>query len=295
MNGERDAMKLWPGQPNPQGATWDGQGISFSLFSIHATKVELCLFDRARPQRQIACLTLPERTDHVWHGYLPGGEPGLLYGYRVHGPYAPHQGHRFNPARLLIDPYARAIAGTVNWTAPVYGYQLGMEEDLAPDQGDSAPGIPRSVVTESLFEWDGDRPLNRPWNETVIYEIHLAGMTMKHPEVAPHLRGTYRGFASPAIIDYLLSLGITAVELLPVHQGVHDRLLIERGLENYWGYNTIGFFAPDGRFSSSGVQGGQVREFKEMVKTLHRAGIEVILDVVYNHTAEGNHLGPTLS
>lgn len=288
--------KIWPGKPYPLGATWDGQGVNFALFSENATSVELCLFDRADPTREIERIRMPEQTDHVWHVYLPGLQPGTLYGYRVHGPYAPEQGHRFNPHKLLIDPYAKAIDGTIEWNDALYGYKVGSaQEDLEPDTTDSAPFIPKAVVIDPAFDWGEDRRPNTPLYRSVIYELHVKGFTKLHPDIPEHLRGTYAGLAHPATIEYLQALGITAVELMPVHHFVSDRFLVERGLVNYWGYNSIGYFAPDVRYSSAGTRGEQVREFKAMVKALHAAGIEVILDVVYNHTAEGNHLGPTLS
>jgi glycogen operon protein len=284
-----------PGDPYPLGAVWDGAGVNFALFSEHATGVELALFDPRDPKRETHRIALRERTDQVWHVYLPEARPGLHYGYRVHGPYDPAAGHRFNPAKLVLDPYAKAIAGTVEWNDAMFGYRVGDPAgDLAPDDRDSAPFMPKSVVVDTAFTWGDDAPLRTPWHRTVIYEVHVKGMTTRHPDVPRELRGTYAGFGSPPVVEYLRRLGVTAVELLPVHHFVRDRHLADRGLLNYWGYNSIGFFAPDPRYSSAGSAGQQVREFKTMVKTLHRAGIEVILDVVYNHTAEGNHLGPTL-
>ena len=285
-----------PGAPYPLGATWDGAGVNFALFSEHATAVDLCLFDPNDPAREIPRVRMHEQTNQVWHVYLPEARPGLLYGYRVHGPYEPENGHRFNPAKLLLDPYARAITGSFTWHPSLFGYRLGdPAEDLVPDDTDSAAYMPRCVAIDPAFSWGDDRRPRTPWHKTVIYELHVKGFTARHPEVPRELRGTYAGLASPAAVDYLSRLGITAVELLPVHHAVADRHLVERGLTNYWGYNSIGFLAPDARFASSGTSGAQVAEFKTMVKTLHEAGIEVILDVVYNHTAEGNHLGPTLS
>jgi isoamylase len=293
---ERKAMmNIWPGTPYPLGATWDGHGVNFALFAEHATGIELCLFDETDGTKQVACFSLTEQTDLVWHGYLPDVRPGQRYGYRVHGPYQPADGHRFNPAKLLLDPYARAIDGTVQWDDAVFGYQVGHRDaDLIPDERDSAPAMPKSLVIDPAFDWGNDRPPRIPWHETIIYEVHVKGFTARHPDVPLELRGTYAGLACPPALDYLRSLGITAVELLPVHQFVADRHLVEGGLTNYWGYNSIGFFAPDVRYASSGSLGEQVGEFKSMVQALHRAGLEVILDVVYNHTAEGNHLGPTL-
>ena len=285
-------MRLWPGKPFPLGPWWDGEGTNFSLFSEHAKKVELCLFDEHDRETRYE---LAERTAFHWHGYLAGIGPGQRYGYRVHGPWAPEQGHRFNPAKLLIDPYAKAISRRIRWSDELFGYRIGDPNgDLAPDERDSAAQVPRSVVIDTSFSWGDDRSPRIPWNRTVIYECHVRGMTMRHPEVPEWKRGTYLGMASDAIIDHLLRLGITAVELMPVHHFAVERQVAERGLTNYWGYNSIAFFAPEVRYATSGL-GQQVAEFKSMVKTLHRAGIEVILDVVYNHTAEGNHLGPTLS
>lgn len=288
-------MRVWPGRPYPLGATWDGAGVNFALFSESATGVELCLFDGNTDPHEIARIPVVEETDQVWHIYLPELRPGQLYGYRVHGPYLPSEGHRFNPHKLLVDPYAKAIAGTVQWSDALFGYTIGHEEaDLSFDERDSAGGIPKCVVVDPAFSWGNDALPRIPWHQTIIYELHVKGFTMRHPEVPPELRGTYAGLTHPAVIDYLKRLGVTAVELLPVHQFVVDKHLRERGLTNYWGYNSIGFFAPDARYCSSGTRGQQVNEFKTLVKTLHREGIEVILDVVYNHTGEGSHMGPTL-
>jgi glycogen operon protein len=289
-------MEVWPGQPYPLGATWDGSGVNFALFSENATSVELCLFDAPDAVQETARISLTEQTDQVWHAYLPEARPGQLYGYRVHGPYEPQSGYRFNPAKLLLDPYARAIAGHVNWTEAVFGYQIGHPDaDLSRDERDSAADVPKCVVVDPAFSWGGDQRPRTPWHKTLIYEMHVKGFTARHPSVPEHLRGTYAGMTHPSVIKYLTSLGVTAVELLPVHHFISDKFLKDRGLTNYWGYNSIGFFAPDVRFSSSGFLGQQVTEFKTMVKTLHREGIEVILDVVYNHTGEGSHLGSTLS
>ncbi len=288
-------MKVWPGKPYPLGATWDGAGVNFALFSENATGVDLCLFDGPDGQNEIARIPLREKRGHVWHIYLPELRPGQLYGYRVHGAYEPVRGHRFNPAKLLLDPYAKAIAGTVKWSDALFGYTIGHPAaDLAPDPRDSAAGLPKCVVIDPAFSWGDDAAPHTEWHRTLIYELHVKGFTARHPQVPEKLRGTYAGLACPAVLDYLHSLGITAVELMPVHQFVADKHLVDKGLSNYWGYNSIGFFAPDARYASSGVHGDQVAEFKTLVKTLHREGIEVILDVVYNHTAEGNHLGPTL-
>jgi isoamylase len=287
-------MRVWPGTPYPLGATWDGEGVNFALFSENATGVELCLFEQALGGKEIAIAPLRERTHGVWHCYLPDVRPGQLYGFRVHGPYDPQQGHRFNPAKLVLDPYAKAITGNIEWGDALFGYIVGdQRQDLSWDARDSAPFVPKSVVVDSAFTWGDDRPPHVPWNRTVIYECHVRGLTMLHPEVPPRLRGTYLGMASDAIIDHLLSLGVTAVEFMPVHQFISDRTLRDKGLTNYWGYHTIGFFAPQVTYASGGL-GQQVSEFKTMVKRLHSAGIEVILDVVYNHTGEGNHLGPTI-
>ncbi|MBZ0159335.1 glycogen debranching protein GlgX [Candidatus Methylomirabilis sp.] len=289
-------MKIMPGRPYPLGATWDGAGVNFSLFSEHATKVELCLFDGPEGKIERERIPLPEQTHQVWHLYLPEIRPGQLYGYRVHGAYEPRAGHRFNPAKLLIDPYAKAISGTATVSDEMFGYTVGdPAEDLSRDDQDSAECMPKCVVIDPAFTWGDDRPPRTPWHRTIIYEVHVKGFTVHHPQVPKVQRGTYAGLASPAAIDYLRKLGITAVELMPVHHCVTDKPLVDRGLTNYWGYNSIGYFAPDVRYSSSGRLGGQAAEFKTMVKTLHDAGIEVILDVVYNHTAEGNHLGPSLS
>jgi glycogen operon protein len=269
--------------------------VNFALFSENATGVELCLFDGTGDQES-ARVPVEERTDQVWHVYLHGVRPGQRYGYRVHGPWDPPSGNRFNPAKLLLDPYAKAIDGTVRWSDALFGYRVGHPDgDLQRDDRDSAAAIPKSVVVDPAFRWGGDRPLRIPWHDTIIYETHVKGLTMRHPEVPENLRGTFAGLAHPAVTDYLRRLGVTAVELLPAHQFVADRHLVERGLTNYWGYNSIGYLAPDVRYASGGGLGQQVAEFKTMVKALHAAGIEVILDVVYNHTAEGNHLGPTLA
>jgi glycogen operon protein len=287
-----------PGRPFPLGATWDGSGTNFSLFSQHAERVELCLFDDEDREERIEVV---DRTAWNWHCYVPGVGPGQRYGYRVHGPYAPLEGHRFNPHKLLIDPYAKAIEGPILWDrANVLPYVPPADgapddADLEFDDEDSAPAIPKSVVVDETFEWEDDERPNRPWKETVIYETHVKGFTMRHPGVREDLRGTYAGLASDAAVEHLRSLGVTAVELLPVHHIADEHFLAERGLTNYWGYSSIGYFAPHAGYSASGTRGEQVREFKGMVKALHRAGIEVILDVVYNHTAEGNHLGPMLS
>ena len=282
---------VWPGRSYPRGANWDGEGVNFAVFSQHAEKVELCIFDdNGRHERQR--IVLRERTDNVWHCYLPQARPGLAYGYRVHGPYKPDEGHRFNPNKLLVDPYAKELIGQLRWSDALYGYTVGSKrEDLSFDRRDSAPLMPKSRVLEPAFTWGDDRRPSIPWQDMVIYELHVRGFTMTHPGVPPQLRGTYAALSSAPIIDYLKRLDVTTVELLPVHSFLNDRHLAEKGLQNYWGYNTLGFFAPEMRYSAS----RKVKEFKTMVKTLHSAGIEVILDVVYNHTCEGSHLGPTLS
>jgi glycogen operon protein len=289
-------MRIWPGQPYPLGATWTGLGVNFALFSAHATKVELCLFDSADAVRPSTCVQLPEHTDMVWHGYLPDVRPGQLYGYRVHGPYEPQAGHRFNPNKILIDPYARSVGRPVRWDDAMFGYRIGAEEaDLSFDTSDNAAFCPLAAVVDTAFTWGDDRPPRTPWHKTVIYELHVKGFSKLHPGIPEALRGTYEALTTEAAIDHLVRLGITAVELMPVHHHAYDRHLVERGLANYWGYNTLSFFAPDPRFAVGRGAGEATREFKRMVKALHTAGLEVILDVVYNHTGEGNHLGPTLS
>ena len=284
------SMRIWEGLPLPLGATYDGLGTNFSVFSEPAECVELCLFDPDGAERRIE---LSEATGFCWHAYLPDVGPGQRYGYRVHGPWDPANGLRANPAKLLLDPYARAIEGEVTWDPAVFGHRLDNPDQRNDD--DSAPFVPRSIVVDPDFDWGTDRPPARAENESIIYEVHVKGFTATHPEVPQRLRGTYAGLAHPAAIDHLVKLGITAVELMPVHQFVHDGHLLEKGLRNYWGYNSIGFLAPHNGYSSAGGGGGQVAEFKRMVRALHGAGIEVILDVVYNHTAEGGHQGPTLS
>ena len=286
---------ILPGKPYPQGATWDGTGVNFSLYSEHATGVDLCLFEEGAAA-QCETFAIRECTGYVWHCYIPGLKLGQLYGYRVHGPYNPERGHRFNPAKLLMDPYAHAIAGHPNWQAPVFGYRLDDPAmDLSRDDQDDAGGVPKGVVTTSHFDWENDRPPLTALHDTIVYELHVKGFTASHPEIPTELRGTYAGLTHPIAIDYLKDLGITAVELMPVHEFVDDKHLVDRSLRNYWGYNSINFFSPESCYSASGDRGEQIGEFKAMVKALHRAGIEVILDVVYNHTAEGSHLGPTLS
>ncbi|HEV2761591.1 MAG TPA: hypothetical protein VGV38_01255, partial [Pyrinomonadaceae bacterium] len=256
-------MKIWPGQPYPQGATWDGAGVNFALFSENATAVELCLFDSADDERESARIRMTEQTDQVWHVYLPEIRPGQLYGYRVHGPYAPEQGHRFNPHKLLIDPYAKAIASTVQWGDEMFGYTIGdPRADLSFDTRDSAAGVPKCVVVDPAFSWGGDKHPRTPWHKTLIYELHVKGFTARHPQVPEELRGTYAGLAHPSVVEYLLSLGVTAVELMPVHQFTSGKHLADKGLTNYWGYNSIGFFSPDVRYASTGRFGEQVEEFK---------------------------------
>ena len=281
--------QVWPGTAYPLGATYDGTGTNFAIFSEVAEKVELCLFDADGKEERIR---LPEMDGYVWHAFLPGIQPGQRYGYRVHGPYDPSQGLRCNPNKLLLDPYAKAIDGPVDWDPSVFGYDFTTGER---NDDDSAEHMPKSVVVNPYFDWGVDRPPRTPYHKTVIYEAHVKGLTMTHPDVPEELRGTYAGIAHPAVISYLQELGATAIELMPVHQFVQDDTLQQKGLRNYWGYNTIGFFAPHNEYASNTDNGMQVQEFKGMVRTLHEAGIEVILDVVYNHTAEGNHLGPTLS
>jgi isoamylase len=285
-----------PGVPYPRGATLTPEGVNFAVFSEHGTGVEICLFDHPDDSRESARIVLHEHTDGIWHGFVPGLKAGQLYGLRVHGPYEPEKGHRFNPAKLLLDPYARAIAGDFQWGPELFGYPLGQGEnaDLERSDADSAPHMPRCVIVDPAFDWAGDHSPRTPLDATIFYEVHVKGFTKLCPDVPEKLRGTYAGLGSDAAIAYFKKLGVTAVELLPVHQFVNDNFLIERGLCNYWGYNSIGFFAPHAAYSSDSRPGAQVREFKGMVMALHAAGLEVILDVVYNHTAEGSHLGPTL-
>lgn len=284
------SREVWPGSAYPLGATFDGQGTNFALFSEGAERVELCLFDADGTETRVP---LTEVDAFVWHGYLPTVQPGQHYGYRVHGPYNPAQGQRFNPNKLLLDPYAKAVAGEIDWGQSLFGYDFGDPDSRNDD--DSAAAMAKGVVVSPFFEWGGDRPLKTPYAETVIYEAHVKGLTQRHPEVPEELRGTYAGIAHPAVVEHLQRLGVTALELMPVHQFVNDSVLQDKGLSNYWGYNTLGFFAPHNAYAAGGQDGQQVQEFRAMVRALHEAGIEVILDVVYNHTAEGNHLGPTLS
>jgi isoamylase len=283
-------FRIHEGSPTPQGATWDGIGVNFTLFSANATKVELCLFDPAG-KKELERIELPEYTDEVWHGYLPDVGPGTVYGYRVHGPYEPEAGHRFNPNKLLLDPYAKAHVGKLRWGPEIFGYKLESEDDLTFDERDSAPLMPKCRVIDPSFTWSRDRKPAVPWARTVVYEAHVRGFTKLHPLVPENMRGTFAGLARQEIVDYIRSLGVTAVELLPIHSFVTDGYLLDKKLINYWGYNTIGFFAAEPRYFASGA----ISEFKQMVAHLHDAGLEVILDVVYNHTAEGNEHGPTLS
>src|SRR5712692_3621475 len=289
------SAEIWPGTRIPLGATFDGRGVNFAVFSERASKVEVCIFDPSAPEREERRFALFEQTAHVWHGYAPGLGPGTLYGYRVHGPFEPEKGLLFNPHKLLVDPYAKAISGRFDAKAPVFGHRLeGDPPAWRTDEQDDAWGKPKSVVVSDPFDWGNERSPRTSLARTVIYELHVRGFTFRHPDVPKELRGSYSALAHPAVIEHFKKLGVTALELLPVHESVPEGFLAERGLTNYWGYNTLGFFAPDQRFSSRGSTGGQVTEFKEMVKRLHEAGIEVILDVVYNHTCEGNQLGPTV-
>jgi glycogen operon protein len=290
-------MRVWPGQPYPLGATWTGLGVNFAIYSAHATGVDLCLFDSTEAKAPSACVPLPEHTDMVWHGYLPDIRPGQLYAYRVHGPYEPSRGHRFNPHKLVLDPYAKSIGRIVRWDDAMFGYTIGDPAgDLSFDTRDNAAVAPLAAVIDPAFTWGDDRPPRTPWHKTVIYEMHVRGFTMLHPDIPEALRGTYEALTTEPALQHLVDLGVTAVELMPVHHHAYDRHLVERGLSNYWGYNTLAFFAPDARYSAGGGRPAEsVREFKRMVKALHSAGLEVILDVVYNHTAEGNHMGPALS
>jgi glycogen operon protein len=288
---QTSSFRVEEGRPFPQGATWTGLGVNFSLFSANATKVELCIFDDAG-ETELARIALPEFTNEIWHGFLPDARPGTVYGYRVHGPYDPENGHRFNPNKLVLDPYAKAVVGQIKWDPALFGYVMG-EEDTTFDERDSAPFMPKSRVIDPAFTWGDDRAPRTPWEQTVIYETHLRGYTKLHPAVPEDLRGTFRGIVTPEVVRHIKSLGVTAVELLPVHMFADDSYLIDKGLVNYWGYSTLAFFAPSRRYAS--VPDFAFSEFKEMVSRFHAAGIEVILDVVYNHTCEGNEKGPTLS
>lgn len=291
-----EKVTIYPGQPYPLGATWDGNGVNFALYSENATAVEICLFDNEDDGEESIREFLPEHSHQVWHGYIPGIKPTQLYGYRVHGPYEPENGHRFNPHKLLIDPYAKAISGVINWHHSLFGYDFNSEhKDLSYSDGNGAAYIPKAVVIDPGYDWEGDKLPRTSYHNSIIYELHVKGFTMRHPDIPEEIRGTYAALGHQVTIQYLKDLGVTAVELMPVHQFVNDHHLQEKGLSNFWGYNTIGFFAPDVRYGSNSYRGAHVQEFKDMVKALHKAGIEVILDVVYNHTAEGNEMGPTLS
>jgi isoamylase len=292
MNSSKN-LQIKEGLPHPCGATWDGKGTNFAIFSAHATKIDVCLFDD-HGERELSRIVLPEHTNQIWHGYLPNVGPGTIYGYRVHGPFAPDAGHRFNPNKLLLDPYACAHIGEIRWDPAVFGYQMETMDDLTFDERDSAPFMPKCIVVDPDFDWAGARSRKRvPWDHTIVYETHVKGFTKLHPAVPDKLRGTYAGLGVKEVVDYIKSLGVTSVELLPIHTFVNDSQLLEKGLTNYWGYNSIGYFAPDPRYAAESEQ--TLREFKEMVARLHEGGLEVILDVVYNHTAEGNEKGPTLS
>lgn len=287
-------IEVYLGKPFPLGATWDGEGVNFALYTENATNVDLCLFSRLDNDVEEIKISMKEHTAHVWHIYVPGLKPGQLYGYRVNGPYQPQNGYRFNPNKLLIDPNAKAIAGVLEWDNSLFGYEIGnAQQDLSFSKTDSALFAPKGVVIDPAFNWKGDKLLKIPFHKTVIYEAHVKGLTKLHPEIPENIRGTYAGLCHPVMVNYLKELGITTIELMPVHYFIDESMLVEKNLVNYWGYNSIGFFAPDVRYSSSGMLGEQVVEFKTMVRELHKAGIEVILDVVYNHTAEGNQLGPT--
>jgi glycogen operon protein len=289
-------MRIWPGEPYPLGATWTGVGVNFALFSEHATRVELCLFDSVDATREATRIPLPEQTDMVWHGFLPDVRPNQLYGYRVEGPYEPQRGHRFNPNKVVMDPYAKAVARTIRWSDEMFGYEVGhADADLSFDIRDNAAFAPLATVIDPAFTWGEDRPLKTPWHKTVIYEMHVRGFTRLHPDIPHGLRGTYEALTREPALAHLKKLGVTAVQLMPVHHHAYERDLELRGLTNYWGYNSFGYFAPERRLAASKTPAGAVREFKRMVRALHAAGFEVILDVVYNHTAESNHLGPTLS
>jgi isoamylase len=293
---EQASLKAMPGQPYPLGATWDGKGVNFAVFSENAESIQLCLFNNENDAEEYIKIKIEEVSHHIWHVYVPDLKPGQLYGYRVFGPYEPENGHRFNHNKLLIDPYTKSLAGTIQWDDALFAYEVGnAEEDLSFSETDSAPFIPKSVVVDNSFDWENDSPLDIPYHDTIIYEAHVKGFTILNQEIPEEIRGTYAALAHPVTINYLKELGITAIELLPIHHFVADRHLLENGLTNYWGYNSLCFFAPDQRYSCTNGRGEEVTEFKNMVKELHKAGIEVILDVVYNHTAEGNHMGPTLS
>ena len=288
-------MRVWPGRPYPLGATWDGAGVNFAIFSEHAQKIELCLFDSVNAEKETHRIPLRHQTDLVWHTYLPDPMPGQLYGYRVHGPYDPGKGFRFNANKLLLDPYAKSIGRDLRWDDSVFGYKLGDEaQDLSFDERDSAPFAPLGVVIDPAFTWGDDRRLRTPWHKTLIYELHVKGFTKLNPHVPEKLRGTYAGLASEAAIKHLKELGVTAVEIMPIHHFLDDRHLLEKGLVNYWGYNSLAFFVPASRYTATSIPQDAVQQFKMMVRAMHASGIEVILDVVYNHTAEGNQMGPSL-
>ncbi|MGN6484557.1 MAG: glycogen debranching protein GlgX, partial [Thermomicrobiales bacterium] len=295
MSQHAEPERIRPGRPYPLGSTWDGHGTNFAVFSEHAEAIEICLYEDGEetPSR---VFSLPEQTTRVWHGYIDGVAPGTLYGIRAHGPFNPERGLRFNAAKVLLDPYAKAIHGAITWDPSVYADAFeDPEDDLSLDESPSDAAMPKAIVVDSGFDWEGDTLLDHSWEDTIIYEVHVKGFTKQHPDIPEDLRGTYSGLAHPAAIDYLTNLGVTAVELLPVHAFVDDQFLVSKGLTNYWGYSTLGFFAPEGRYAVDSRAGAQVNEFRAMVKALHAAGIEVILDVVFNHSCEGNHLGPTLS
>jgi isoamylase len=285
-----------PGRSYPLGANWQGDGVNFAIYSEYGEEVVLCLFDSPDAERESEQIRLRERSGFVWHAFIPGLRPGQAYGYRIHGPYDPGRGHRFNPSKLLLDPYAKAVHGDLHWGGPIFGYRMGDPRmDLSFSDEDSAGAVPKGLVIDESFDWEGDERLRVPLHESIIYEVHVKGFTRRHPEVPEELRGTYAGLAHPAAVEHLKELGVTAVELLPIHEMIDEGHLIDKGLVNYWGYNTHSFLSPARRYAADRAPCGQVREFKEMVKSLHRAGIEVLLDVVYNHTAEGSELGPTLS
>jgi isoamylase len=291
MSTDARRSRIREGRPSPRGATWNGVGVNFSVFSANATRIELCLFDH-QGSTEVERIELPEYTNEVFHGFLPDARPGQIYGYRAYGPYEPTVGHRFNPNKLLLDPYAKSMVGQLEWNQALFGYQVETGNDLTFDERDSARYMPKSRVVDSAFSWGDDRPPRTGWDRSVIYEAHVRGLTKKHPAVPDELRGTFRGLSEPAVLRHLKSIGVTAVELLPVHTFVDDDYLLDKGLTNYWGYNTIGFFSPDRRYAS--VPDFAFAEFKEMVARLHEEGLEIILDVVYNHTAEGNERGATL-
>ena len=288
-------LRQWPGKPYPLGTTWDGRGVNVAIFSENATSVELCLFDSVTDRSESHCIPLTEQTHLVWHGYFPDLRPGQLYGIRVNGPYEPHAGHRFNASKVLLDPYARAVGRNIVWSDAMFGFDCRTTDDASFDRHDNAAFAPLGVIVDDNFDWGDDTHPRTPWHKTLIYETHVKGLTYQHPGVPEELRGTYSGLASENVIAHLQKLGITAVELMPVHYHVNDRHLCDNGLVNYWGYNTLSFFAPESRYAAATDPQAVISEFKQMVKDLHAAGIEVILDVVYNHTGEGNHFGPTLS